>query len=161
MERASGTNEAVRAGAMYRPAVDAHHEYWRFITAGFVHFSFLHLFMNMYALYAMGRSMEMMLGHLNYAILLLGSIVTGNFFMYQMNRPGTVSGGLSTGLYGLMLAEIVLIVRISGWQAIFSSSMLYPMLVNLAMNFMPGIGWAGHLGGACFGILYMMIRMAV
>ena len=38
-----------------------------------------------------------------------------------------------------------------------NSGLLTSILVNIAMNFMPGIGWKAHLGGAFFGTIFATI----
>ena len=71
-EHGSDQNAAVmHFGAMYPQAV-YRGQWYRLLTAGFVHFSLWRLFMNCYALYAMGTSMETWLGHGRFAILFLG-----------------------------------------------------------------------------------------
>ena len=151
------TNSAavMHFGAMYPEAV-RRGQWYRLITGGFVHFSTSHLFMNGYALYVMGTNLEPLLGHGRFALLLFGAIVAGNLFALWLGGSYTVSGGLSGGIYGLMGAEIVLIASLSGAQSLFTNvSFLSVLIINLAMNFIPGICWQAHLGGFTFGILCM------
>lgn len=148
---------AVNAGALYPPAV-YRGQWYRLLTGGFVHFSPWHLFMDCYALYVMGTYMETWLGHGRFAILLLGAVVCGNLFALWKGGQYTVSGGLSGGIYGLMGAEIVLIIATAGTRALFTDvSFLSVGIMNLAMNFIPGICWQAHLGGFTFGILCMQV----
>lgn len=153
---------AVEAGALYSPRIEQNHEYWRFLTAGFVHFGIWHLMMNLWVLWQMGPSMESMFGHLWYAILLAGSIITGNFIQYQNGRSRNVSGGLSSGLYGLMGAMLVIYAKVYGLSAIGrSSAMIQTILMNLVMNFLPGVGWRAHLGGLSFGIILSAVYLSL
>ena len=157
-EHGSDQNAAVmHFGAMYPQAV-YRGQWYRLLTAGFVHFSLWHLFMNCYALYAMGTSMETWLGHGRFAILFLGSIIAGNLFTLWKGGQYTVSGGLSGGIYGMMGAEIVLIISTSGMHALVTNvSFLSVLMMNLFMNFLPGICRQAHLGGLAFGILCMQV----
>lgn len=99
--------------------------------------------------------MEMMLGPVRYSILLFGSIITGNIFAYLMGDEYSISGGMSSGIYGLLAVEVTLIFATYGIEGITGSpSLLTALLLNLGMNFMPGVGWKSHLGGACFGVLF-------
>ena len=52
------TSEAMHLGALYTPYVKNRGEYWRFITSAFIHTEFLHLFMNMYCIFYLGRLFE-------------------------------------------------------------------------------------------------------
>ena len=151
---------AVDCGAVFRPYIENNHQYWRLITGGFVHFSIWHLLMNLSVMWSLGRGMEMYFGHGLYAVLLFGSIALGNIFAAYMGNDYTISGGLSSGLYGLMAAEIALVISANGFQAVLNNySLMYTIFINLIMNFIPGISWQAHLGGACFGILFTVIAL--
>lgn len=153
---------AVDCGAVFRPYIENNHQYWRLITGGFVHFSIWHLLMNLSVMWSLGRSMEItfvindgVAGYLIYAALLFGSILLGNIFAAYMGNDYTISGGLSSGLYGLMASEIALVISVHGFLAVLSdSSLMYTIFINLIMNFIPSISWQAHLGGACFGVLF-------
>ncbi len=152
-----GIQEAVmRYGAVYRPQIEEKKEYWRLITGGFVHFSIWHLILNVYILLELGSSMEMMFGTIPYAILLFGSIITGNIFAVYMSNDYSISGGLSTGMFGLLAAELTIYYVNFGLQAILHDpGIMSTIILNVILNFMPGVGWKAHLGGICFGILFI------
>ena len=42
----------------YPPAISKQHQYYRFITCGFIHANYAHLFFNMYSLYIFGEAVE-------------------------------------------------------------------------------------------------------
>ncbi len=156
-QTAMSTDVLLEMGAMYVPYVRLG-QYYRLITAGFLHFSVWHLFMNMYVLWNLGRAMEMMFGHILYAVLLLGSVILGNLMVFMTGDDRTISAGMSGGLYGLMFAELALIMYLYGAEAILQqTSLMYMIVLNLIMNFMPGVGWRAHLGGACFGIIFTVL----
>ncbi len=143
-------------GALLKPSYDLKKDFYRFLTAGFVHFSVAHVLLNMYCLWSLGRSMEYMLGPVRYVILLFGSIITGNLFAYLMGDEHSITGGMSSGLYGLIAVELVLVYLNYGLEGITGSpSVLVAIMLNLLMNFMPGVNWKSHLGGACFGVLFV------
>ena len=144
MKEYSPNDSAVECGAVYGPYIIENRQYYRLLTGGFVHFSIYHLVMNVYVLYSLGRAMEAAFGHILYAILLYGSIIMGNAFCVFMHPDYSISGGMSSGMYGP--------------QAILgSSSLLMVLLLNLMMNFIPGVAWRSHLGGACVGVLFITI----
>ena len=145
-----------KAGALRKP-MTRKKDFWRILSAGFVHLSLPHLLVNIYSLYVMGTFLERYLSHELYALLLIGSIIAGNLFSLIGNEY-SISGGLSSGLYGLMAFEIILIFMYYGIRGITGNSgLLTSILVNIAMNFMPGIGWKAHLGGAFFGTIFATI----
>ena len=59
-------------GAMYPDFIRINHEWWRIITAGFLHFGAVHLVNNMVILYCMGSRLERVTGHLKYFFDLSG-----------------------------------------------------------------------------------------
>lgn len=164
LQSKEGWNEAaVECGAVYPPFVTQAHQYWRFITAGFVHFSWWHLLMNMYVLWQLGPGLEMGLGKGLYMVLLFGSMILGNVLTCYMGEDNhAISAGMSTALYGLMAFEIVYLAGMYGWTSVLQNrSVLYTLIVNLLMNFLPSISWKGHLGGACFGIIFAAILLRI
>ena len=57
---------AIKYGAFYMPRIDVKKEYWRFITANFVHIDIVHIFMNVYSIYYLGgRFFEPLLFSIN------------------------------------------------------------------------------------------------
>lgn len=131
-----------------------YNQYYRLITAGFIHLSWMHILMNGYSLYIMGPRLEALLGHGKYAALLFCSIIGGNLMVSYL-APFTIAVGMSTGLYGLMAYDIAILAKEYGWDAVWNDSGIrWTILVNLFMNFTPGISWQGHLGGAIVGIVF-------
>ena len=158
MKEYSPNDSAVQCGAVYGPYIIENRQYYRLLTGGFVHFSIYHLVMNVYVLYSLGGAMEAAFGHILYAILLYGSIIMGNAFCVFMHPDYSISGGMSSGMYGLIAAQLAIILIMYGPQAILgSSSLLMVLLLNLMMNFIPGVAWRSHLGGACVGVLFITI----
>lgn len=133
------------------------HQYYRLITAAFVHLSWWHIGMNMYVLWQLGTRIEDNLGHGRYAVLLLSSVLLGNTFVCLLS-PRSLAAGMSTGLYGLMIYDIVHLARRYGLRTILQDpGIRYTIIVNLILNFIGGVSWAGHLGGAVAGLVFGMI----
>ena len=131
-------------------------QFYRFLTGGFLHVTPMHLIMNMYSLYNLGTYMEFYLGPIRYTILLLGAIIFGNLFCYLLKVRSAV--GLSGGLYGLMLMYICMMLRFTNISLV---EILRMNLVNILINFMPGIAWQAHVGGGCFGVLMAVVYMFI
>ena len=146
-----------KCGALIKP-LSSNKEIYRLLTAGFVHMSIPHLLMNMYCMYYLGSAMESYLGHFLFLLLLLGSIIAGNICTLNLGDECSISGGLSGGLYGLMCFELKIIVMLGGVGTILSnSSLLLTIILNISLNFMSGVGYKAHLGGAIFGLLFAVI----
>jgi membrane associated rhomboid family serine protease len=129
------------------PAGVADGEYYRLITAMFMHYGLLHLGMNMWALWILGRTLEGALGPLRFTALYLVAGLGGNVAAYVF-QPEALSAGASTALFGLF-AALFLVLRRLGRNA---SSVVPIIVINLIFTFsVPGISIAGHLGGLVTG----------
>lgn len=124
-------------------------QYYRLFTAMFMHFGILHLLMNMYALWILGRTLESFLGPARFLALYLVAGLGGNVAAYLF-QPAALSAGASTALFGLF-AALFLVLRRLGLNA---TSVLPVILINLVFTIsVPGISIAGHLGGFVVGAL--------
>jgi membrane associated rhomboid family serine protease len=114
-----------------------------------MHFGILHLLMNMYALWVLGRTLESFLGPLRFLALYLVAGLGGDVAAYLF-QPGALSAGASTALFG-MFAALFLVLRKLGLNA---TAVLPVILINLVFTIsVPGISIAGHLGGFVTGAL--------
>ena len=82
-------------GALYGPLV-AEGEWWRLLTAAFLHYGPIHLAMNMLALWWIGRPLEDALGPLRYLLLYLVSGLAGSAGAL-IASPTAVTVGASAG----------------------------------------------------------------
>lgn len=151
------TNTAVliHSGAKYTPLI-LQGQWWRLLTAGFVHIGIEHLVINMITLYFLGMYVETLFGHLKMLIIYLVSIMTGNLLSMLFQPVQGISAGSSTGLFGLFGAFIMLGIIFRENVVIRQMARQFVILVifNLAADFMmPGIDIAGHLGGLLGGFL--------
>lgn len=133
-------------------------QYWRLITAGFLHFSLMHLIANSICLIAWGVPLERGLGAFRMAVLFLGSILAGSIGSLFLHQEVFISAGASGGASGLLGALFVFWLR----RDIMLPASFF--LINIGLNiavtmFVPGIDWQAHLGGFIGGaILGMMLR---
>jgi membrane associated rhomboid family serine protease len=150
-QQASPGNSVYRDFVLYGPLV-ADGEWWRLLTAGFLHGGLFHLLLNMYALYFLGRMLEPALGHVRFAGLYFASLLAGSFGAVLLS-PETPVVGASTAIFGLFGAAIVM-ARNRGID-LMASGLLPILLLNLAITFFPGfnISIGGHLGGLVGGVL--------
>lgn len=132
------------------PYAIAQGQWWRLISAAFLHGGFLHLAFNMYALYWLGPQLEQVLGHRKFLAIYLLAALGGNVTSYYFSELNTVSVGASGAIFGLITATIVI-----GRERRADVSQLTTLLVlNVVIGFMsPAIDWRAHLGGAAVGAL--------
>ncbi|GGM10794.1 rhomboid family intramembrane serine protease [Dactylosporangium sucinum] len=125
-------------------------EYYRIFTSMFLHYGLLHLAMNMWALWVLGRPLEAMLGRARFFALYLVSGLGGSIGVYLFAAPTTQTAGASGAIFGLFAALIVVLRRMRR-----SVAGIVPILIlNLVITFsVPGISIAGHLGGMVTGAL--------
>jgi len=126
----------------------ANGQYYRLLTAMFVHYGLLHLATNMYALWIFGRPLEAMFGPVRFLAIYLVCGLGGNVAVYLL-APGEPSAGASTAIFGLFGVFFFVLRKLNQ-----SVTGLIPILViNLVISFVPGISLWGHLGGLATGAL--------
>jgi membrane associated rhomboid family serine protease len=125
----------------------AHGEYYRLFTAMFMHYGVLHLLLNMYALWILGRTLEAFLGPIRFLALYLVAGLGGNVAAYVF-QPNALSAGASTAIFGLFAALFVVLRK----QGLSTAAVLPVIIINLVFTLtVPGISIAGHLGGLVVG----------
>jgi membrane associated rhomboid family serine protease len=125
-------------------------EYYRLLTAAFLHGGVVHLLLNMYALYMFGPLLEGALGRLRFTVLYLVSALGGSAVSYTFSNPGTPSLGASGAVFGLLGAFLVVNRRLGR----DNSSIMVLLAINLGYGFLvPQIDWRAHLGGLVTGAL--------
>jgi membrane associated rhomboid family serine protease len=146
-------------GALYGPLV-ADGEWWRIVTAGFLHANLLHLAFNMYFLYFLGTLMEPEMGKLRFGLIYVVSLLGGSFGALLLT-PNSPTVGASGAVFGLMGAAIIA-MRARGIDPM-QSGLGMTLLLNLGITFLlPGISIGGHLGGLVAGgiVGYLLFEVA-
>ncbi|MEU4399823.1 rhomboid family intramembrane serine protease [Micromonospora orduensis] len=129
-------------------------EWYRLVTAMFLHYGVIHLLLNMWALWVLGRSLEANLGPLRFGALYLIAGLGGNVAAYLFSAQNSATAGASTAVFGLF-AALIIIERKLGRDI----SQVIPILViNLVFTLtVPGISIPGHLGGLTVGALMALV----
>jgi membrane associated rhomboid family serine protease len=146
-------------GALYGPLV-ADGEWWRIVTAGFLHAGIIHIAFNMYFLYFLGTIIEPMIGKLRFGLIYAISLLGGSFGALLLS-PNTPTVGASGAVFGLMGAAI-LAMRARGIDPM-QSGLGVTLLLNLGITFLiPGISKGGHIGGLVAGAIvgYVLFEIA-
>ncbi len=139
---------------IFAPVI-GYHEPYRFLTTAFLHANFLHIAVNMYALWIVGVYLERMLGRWRYLSLYLVSAVGGSVAVLLFADPGSAAWitpvvGASGAVFGAF-AAILIVLRRTGRDA---TQILVLILINLVLGFVvPGVSWQAHLGGLLTGLV--------
>jgi membrane associated rhomboid family serine protease len=127
-----------------------HGEWWRLITAAFLHYGPIHLGMNMLALWWLGSPVEAALGRARYVLLYLAAGLAGSTGALILN-PNSVTVGASGAIFGVLGALFVLEYQATG--RLMGQAMTL-IVINIAFSFaVPNISIGGHLGGLAAGVL--------
>jgi membrane associated rhomboid family serine protease len=128
----------------------AHGEYWRLLTAAFLHAGPIHLLMNMLALWWVGSALESALGSSRYLLLYVVSGLAGSAGAL-IASPQAVTVGASGAIFGIFGALFVLEqLRAPGQMGPAFTLIVLNLVITLAV---PGISIGGHLGGLVGGAL--------
>jgi membrane associated rhomboid family serine protease len=136
---------------LFGPAV-ANGDWWRLVTAGFLHGGLLHIGFNMYILWFLGNLLEPELGPVRFGALYFASLLAGSFGALLFS-PTALTVGASGAVFGLMGATFVM-QRNRGMNPMQGG--IGPLiLINLAIGLLPGlnISIGGHVGGLIGGAL--------
>ncbi len=151
-----GGSTLVTEGALSRVAI-ADGEYWRLVTAGFLHAGFFHLLFNMFSLYILGTMLEPAIGRVRFALIYFVSLLAGSFgaLLIETN-PNALTVGASGAIFGLMSAAVI-VMRNRGINPMESGLGLWIGL-NLLLTFtIPNISIGGHIGGLIGGAITALV----
>jgi membrane associated rhomboid family serine protease len=125
-------------------------EWWRLLTAPFLHAGLWHVGLNMFALWVLGSQLEPLLGRWRFVTVYLLSALGGATASYVFSAPTALSVGASGAVFGLLGAFFVALRRLDR----DTSGVVALLAVNVALGFVfPGIDWRAHLGGLLVGAL--------
>ena len=152
-----GNSSAAFDFGLYGPFV-AEGEWYRLVTGGFLHASFLHIAFNMFALFFLGRLLEPSIGTPRFVAVYVASLFGGACGALLLD-PNALTIGASGAVFGIFGAAFV-IARGRGFDAVASSIGLI-LLLNLAFSFgSDNISLGGHLGGLVAGVVCALAILA-
>jgi rhomboid protease GluP len=154
-------------GALDPEAVVVRHEYWRLLTALFLHYGLLHVAINLYALYLLGPELERLIGSFKFIMsyliaglgssvgVLISSALNLNHARLMVGASGCIMGviGVSAGILlrhrhtpiaGRRLRDIIVIVVL---QTAFDL-------------WTPQVSLSAHLSGFATGLLVGLVLAA-
>jgi rhomboid protease GluP len=152
-----GGSAITQYGVENAVAIRIFHQYYRLVTAGFLHGGWLHILMNSWVLWDLGAQVEEIYGAPRLTVFYFLATVCG-FLTCAFFAPRTDALGASAGLFGLIGAMIALGFRTrnSMGQAIRAHYVRWA-IYGLLFGLLPGISNAAHVGGlaAGFGVAYL------
>ncbi len=157
----------IALGALYSPLLEQG-QWWRFLTAQFLHWGALHLFFNMMGLWFLGPLVENVLGRLRFVVAYISSGVGGMAialtlaeFLYPDDATLMLGASASVlGMVGLQGAIALKALRRSGSLVAKAqlAAMTQIVVLQAIFDFMvPEVSSTAHLGGAAVGFLLGMI----
>lgn len=157
------TNRFELLGQAYVPVLNgvegiAQGDYYRMLTAMFLHGSYIHILFNMLSLWWIGGPLEAALGRARYLALYFVSGLAGSALTYLIAAPNQPSLGASGAIFGLFGATAVLLRRLRYDMR----PVIALLVINLIFTFNPGfnIAWQAHIGGLVAGVItgYAMVH---
>lgn len=137
-------------------------EWWRLLSCTFVHAGILHLALNMFSLWAVGRVVVRLFGNVSFVAIYLASGVGGSIASIVWN-PWSLSVGASGALFGVFgaLAGYALRLRKDVPEAFLKGvvrDVAFVLVINLVYSFTAkGIDVAAHVGGLGVGFLAALL----
>ena len=141
-------------GAKNNERIALHGEYYRFLTAMFLHGGWLHIGFNVYALYALGPEAERIYGTARFLALYFISGLAGGVASYALNpSPAVGASGAIFGLIGGLAAFYYVSRRLLGEVSRQQlGSLITVIMINLFIGFStPVIDNTAHIGGLIGG----------
>ena len=141
-------------GAMFGPLV-ARGEYWRLLTAMFLHVGIVHLVFNVFGLLIFGQLVEKSYGSTRFLIIYILAGLFGSVFSYMFNST-TIGVGASGAVFGVLGALAAFFLRQRDTFGVIARQNLAGLIllvgVNLVFGFItPGIDNWAHMGGLASG----------
>jgi rhomboid protease GluP len=146
---------AVYLGAEYPPAVHAG-QWWRLITAGFLHGGFWHIAVNSWSLFILVTEVEQFYGTSRLIVAYIFSTMTGFGLAYFFSTVSLGASAPAFGLFGIMLAMGFRHRSDPLAQAVRAHYGQW-LILGLVLSFMPGVSLAAHVGGLAGGFLIGLI----
>ena len=151
----------VRYGALFPPFIIEYGQYYRLVTAIFIHIGISHLLFNSYALYIFGPQIERLMGPKKYIGFFLLTGLGGNLATFFFNFY-SISAGASSSLFGLFGAFFYLIRKHGDMVTAQGKKDILSLIgINLLLTFLvPSISITAHLGGFITGYIlsYIFIK---
>jgi membrane associated rhomboid family serine protease len=158
----------VAAGGLTRAGVLGRAQWWRLLTATYLHASFAHIMGNTAVLLLIGWRLERLIGHAWFAAAFVLSSVAGWVVSLAVLPPGIVAVGASGGIMGLLACALVASFRLPSGDLerrrlqVWSLRIAVPALLPL-QGMQGGLvtDYAAHVGGVVAGYALGMVLLGI
>lgn len=142
-------------------------EYYRLLTAGFIHVDYNHLLFNGFTLFIFGGNALYGLGTVNFILLYMVSLLMGNglAYYYHKSNPYYTAVGASGAIMGIVYSSILMFPEMKLAIIFFPipfpayvfgvGYLIYTLFGIKSQN--DGIGHTAHFGGAIGGIICTLV----
>ncbi len=153
LERFGDNTSFIDRYAMQPDLVHRQGQYYRAVTAMFLHANFLHILFNMIALLIVGPAVEVLLGKARFLALYLIAGLGGSVASYLLGPHLDYGLGASGAIMGVMGAYVVVGLR----RHLPVAPVVALLVLNFAIGFSGDIDWRAHLGGFATGALLALL----
>ena len=168
-------NQVLFSNCVFNPyIIEKRKQYYRFITAGFIHADWMHLLFNMYALYLFGSNVEIafkeifqQLGTVLYIALYFSALIMSAMFSFYKHKeyPNYNAIGASGAVSAVLFVSIILFpsqrLMIFPIPFFIPSYILGPLYLwysyYMGRKGMDNIGHDAHFFGAVWGVLFIVL----
>jgi rhomboid protease GluP len=146
-------------GGAIQPRAIAHGQYWRLLTAMFLHGGLLHIVVNLIALFQLGRLYEAMFGTRRFVFIYFVTGLAASITSWQRLPDWGASVGASGAIFGVLGAFVFSIRRSPRWRHEkwahnLVAQIIFWIVANIVISLrIPQIDVAAHIGGLVAGLI--------
>jgi membrane associated rhomboid family serine protease len=154
------------------PAISMRHQYYRFVSCGFIHADLMHLAFNMFTLYFFGKALEnyyagiLGLQHYYFTLLYLTALIVANIPSYLKQRDNY--NYRSLGASGAVCAVMFAFIMIDPWETLYIfarvpiPAIIYALLflgytIYMSRRGGDNVNHDAHLWGALYGVVFTIV----
>lgn len=157
----------IALGGMSGSLVHQAGEWWRLLSAPFLHVNPAHLLMNAVGLFIAGRKLEHLVGSAWFGAIYVVSALCGAFASLALNSPSLITVGASGAIMGLFAAMLVLSYRFP--PGAIRNDLLKNAIYVLIPSLLPltdvakgeKVDYAAHFGGAVGGAIIGFLLLKI
>jgi membrane associated rhomboid family serine protease len=149
-------------GAKVNSLINDQQQYWRLVSAIFIHIGFAHFILNNYALWILGQQIEQIYGSSRFVLIYLVSGIAGSIASYVFNAEA-VSAGASGAIFGLFGTMGTFAFRYrkeipASIRRDITRRIIPVIAINLIFGFSVSVvDNAAHIGGLLSGVVLALI----
>jgi membrane associated rhomboid family serine protease len=156
-----GELRVLQLGALTPASVLVYHEWWRIVTAAFLHGGLLHIAVNMISLWSLGRFIEMIAGSTRTLVIYVVAMIASGLGVVYLSAPEYLAVptlGASGAIFGLFGALFAIGLKLGRPGMDLIRANIWILLINLFITFaVPGISWQAHVSGLLAGFILTLV----